>query len=94
MRTLEKMINIRRKGLETHEDFLQCLLAEDAVDKDRTSSSNSSSSSSSSSETPKKLTDEEIQDNILTMIIAGDQNLQKFNVVYTKKGKRKYKMLS
>ncbi|ESR38694.1 hypothetical protein CICLE_v10027097mg [Citrus x clementina] len=65
MRTLEKMINIRRKGLETHEDFLQCLLAEDAVDKDR------ASLSSSSSETPKKLTDEEIQDNILTMIIAG-----------------------
>lgn len=88
MRTLEKMINIRRKGLETHEDFLQCLLAEDAVDKDR------ASLSSSSSETPKKFTDEEIQDNILTMIIAGDQNLQKFNVVYTKKGKRKYKMLS
>lgn len=86
MRTLEKMINIRRKGLETHQDFLQCLLAEDAVDKDRTSSSNSSSSSC---ETPNKLTDEEIKDNILTMIIAGDQNIQKFNVVFTEKGKKK-----
>lgn len=90
MRTLEKMINIRRKGLETHEDFLQCLLAADAVDKDRAPSS---SSSSSSSETPRKLTDEEIQDNILTMIIAGDQNLQNSMLSPLKRGKRKYKIL-
>ncbi|KAJ0024996.1 hypothetical protein Pint_08999 [Pistacia integerrima] len=52
MRTLEKMITLRRRGLEAnHEDFLQYLLTED----DETL----------------RLTDAEIQDNILTMIIAG-----------------------
>lgn len=54
---LEKAISERRRGTETyHEDFLQHMLIED--DK------------ASSDESP-MLTDAEIKDNILTMIIAG-----------------------
>lgn len=54
---LEKAISGRRKGTEAyHEDFLQYMLMED--DK------------ASSDEAP-RLTDAEIKDNILTMIIAG-----------------------
>lgn len=65
MKTLEKIITLRRKGgVEAQrDDFLQYLV----TDEDKLASS----SSSSSSETLKKLTDAEIRDNILTMIIAG-----------------------
>ncbi|GLT41087.1 hypothetical protein SLA2020_151770 [Shorea laevis] len=57
MRRLEKIISERRSGLRAnHEDFLQHLLAEH---------------DNSGSDENRKLTDAEIQDNILTMIIAG-----------------------
>lgn len=60
MEMLEKIISGRRNEKNSHhEDFLQQLLA---VDND---------SSSSSSDHSTKLTDAEIKDNILTMIIAG-----------------------
>ncbi|KAE8713391.1 Jasmonic acid carboxyl methyltransferase [Hibiscus syriacus] len=56
MSTLEKIIS-RRRGLDSDfEDFLQRLLAEDDA---------------SCSQGMHRLTDEEIQDNIMTMIIAG-----------------------
>ena len=59
MSTLEKIISRRRRGLDAStEDFLQRLLAED---------------DNSCSDGMHRLTDAEIQDNILTMIIAGDQ---------------------
>ncbi|KAJ0989064.1 hypothetical protein J5N97_007420 [Dioscorea zingiberensis] len=48
MNTLKRMIELRRKGLEFHEDFLQSLLTRDDP-----------------------LTDGQILDNILTLIIAG-----------------------
>ncbi|XP_077221492.1 cytochrome P450, family 722, subfamily A, polypeptide 1 [Tasmannia lanceolata] len=53
MDTLRKIIALRRKGLEYHEDFLQSLFAEGESPCDAT------------------LTDIQIQDNILTLIIAG-----------------------
>ena len=57
MKTLEKIITLRRRGLDAcNEDFLQYLVTEDNED--------------SANETL-RLTDTEIQDNILTMIIAG-----------------------
>ncbi|KAK2657010.1 hypothetical protein Ddye_010062 [Dipteronia dyeriana] len=57
MKTLEKIITLRRSGLDScNEDFLQYLVTEDNED--------------SANETL-RLTDTEIQDNILTMIIAG-----------------------
>lgn len=64
MEVLEKIIRDRRNETNSlnnnhHEDFLQQLLA---VDND---------SSASSSDHSTKLTDAEIKDNILTMIIAG-----------------------
>ncbi|XP_042497334.1 abscisic acid 8'-hydroxylase 3 [Macadamia integrifolia] len=58
METLRKMIEQRRKGLEQHEDFMKALLVGEE-----------SSSSSDNASVP--LTDIQIQDNILTMIIAG-----------------------
>ncbi|KAJ4963814.1 hypothetical protein NE237_023753 [Protea cynaroides] len=57
METIRKMINQRRKGLEEHEDFIQALLVGEE----------------SSSDNPSPLTDTQIQDNILTMIIAGQE---------------------
>ncbi|PPR82953.1 hypothetical protein GOBAR_AA37759 [Gossypium barbadense] len=57
MSTLEKIISRRRTGLDRNsKDFLQCLLAKD---------------DNSSFDGMHRLTDAEIQDNILTMIIAG-----------------------
>ncbi|GMI96818.1 cytochrome P450, family 722, subfamily A, polypeptide 1 [Hibiscus trionum] len=56
MSTLEKIISRRRSLDPNFEDFLQSLLAEDG---------------NSCSEGMHRLTDAEIQDNILTMIIAG-----------------------
>ncbi|TXG59788.1 hypothetical protein EZV62_014361 [Acer yangbiense] len=57
MKTLEKIITLRRRGFDScNEDFLQYLVTEDNED--------------SANETL-RLTDTEIQDNILTMIIAG-----------------------
>lgn len=50
MNRLRKMIHLRKKRLEYHEDFLQGLLVGDGKD---------------------PLTDEQIMDNILTLIIAG-----------------------
>ncbi|KAK6939493.1 Cytochrome P450 [Dillenia turbinata] len=59
MKTLEKIINKRRENpQEIHEDFLQHLLTED--DETRPDDQN-----------PSSLSDEQIKDNILTMIIAG-----------------------
>ena len=59
MRMLEKEISERRRGLGGyHEDFLQRLLGED--DKECYDATNRLT-----------LSDAEIQDNILTMIIAG-----------------------
>ncbi|KAJ4964255.1 hypothetical protein NE237_024194 [Protea cynaroides] len=57
METIRKMINQRRKGLEEHEDFMQALLLGEE----------------SSSDNASPLTDTQIQDNILTMIIAGQE---------------------
>lgn len=64
MEVLEKIIRERRNETNSHnnnyhEDFLQQLLAVD------------SDGSASSSDHSTKLTDAEIKDNILTMIIAG-----------------------
>lgn len=65
MEMLEKIIKERRNEINSHnhnhhhEDFLQQLLAAD------------NDSFSSSSDHSTKLTDAEIKDNILTMIIAG-----------------------
>ncbi|KAA3476354.1 abscisic acid 8'-hydroxylase 1-like [Gossypium australe] len=57
MSTLEKIISRRRRGLDPNSrDFLQCLLAKD---------------DNSTFDGMHRLTDAEIQDNILTMIIAG-----------------------
>ncbi|XP_043713164.1 abscisic acid 8'-hydroxylase 2 [Telopea speciosissima] len=57
MERLRKMIEQRRKGLEEHEDFIQALLV--------------GGEESTSSDNASPLTDTQIQDNILTMIIAG-----------------------
>lgn len=68
MSTLEKIISKRRrKGLDarTEDDFLQRLLEED---------------DNSDSERMHGLTDAEIQDNILTMILAGDQISPQLNI--------------
>lgn len=60
MRIIEKVISKRRKGLGVeHDDFLQRLLMIDGKPCNATNT---------------KLTDSEIKDNILTMIIAGQHN--------------------
>ena len=62
MGTLEKMIRERRRGLEAYpEDFLQHLLLEDKH--------------ISCGDESQSLSDEQIKDNILTMIIAGQRPL-------------------
>lgn len=59
MSRLEKIISERRSGLRANQDdFLQHLLAEH---------------DNSGSDENRKLKDAEIQDNILTMIIAGEE---------------------
>ncbi|XP_039124276.1 abscisic acid 8'-hydroxylase 2 [Dioscorea cayenensis subsp. rotundata] len=54
MNTLKRIIELRRKGLEFHDDFLQSLLRRDDDDNDY-----------------EPLADKQILDNILTLIIAG-----------------------
>ena len=56
MNTLKRIIELRRKGLEFHDDFLQSLLRRDGDDDD---------------DDYDPLTDKQILDNILTLIIAG-----------------------
>lgn len=79
MEMLEKIIRERRNEINSqnnnhHEDFIQQLLV---VDNDSSSSS-------------PKLTDAEIKDNILTMIIAGPI----YFVLYTLAYRRKIKILN
>lgn len=53
METFKTMIDSRRRGNESHEDFLQAMLQRDSFPDSE------------------KLDDEEIMDNLLTLIIAG-----------------------
>lgn len=53
MKTFTEMMDRRRKGLESHEDFLQKMLERDSYSSDE------------------KMSDPEILDNFLTLIIAG-----------------------